>query len=130
MKAQKRNIVGVVIGACLVGNNTEDLELYTESSSIVWKIGYKCSVGWLDGTLLDIKLFNELMPIKSNLLFDKKHVINAMKRALRVYKPDEHIGWNKYDEEMALSDSLAAIIQPKGQGKKAMDYSHLLFDEA
>ena len=127
-KAQKRNIIGVILGSCLIGNNTGHLEAYTESSSIVWKIGYKCSVDWLEGTFLDLKFFNNLMKLDEDEYADKDVVLAEMQDVLNVYNPMASIGWDKNEEDMAISDSLTAIIQPKGQGHKAKDYSHLLFE--
>ena len=72
-KAQEKNIVGVLYGSCLVGNNIGHFEAY---------------------------------------------ILNSIKSALSTYKSDYSIGSNEQEEEMLLSDSLAAVIQPKGQGKK------------
>jgi len=127
-KAQEQNIVGVLLGSCLVGKNTTHLEVYTESSSIVWKIGYKCSVDWLEGTLVDLKLFNNLMTLSEEELADKDAILNEMQLALNVYNPMASIGCDKNSSSMAISDSLTAIIQPKGKGQRAKDYSHLLFE--
>lgn len=127
-KAQERNITGVILGSCLVGNNTEHLEVYTESSSINWKIGYKCSVDWLEGTLLDLKFFNHLMRLNEGDLYDKDEVLDGVKRALYTNDPYAIIGTDKKEEPMALEDSLTVVIQPKGQGNKAKDYSEKLFE--
>lgn len=128
IKAQERNIVGVLLGSCLVGNNTEHMEVYTESSSIVWKIGYKCSVDWLEGTLVDLKLFNNLMSLAEDELSDKEAILGEMKSALEVYNPLASIGSDKNFDPMDISESITAIIQPKGRGQRAKDYSNLLFE--
>lgn len=127
-KAQERNITGVILGSCLVGNNTAHLEVYTESSSINWKIGYKCSVDWLEGTLLDLKLFNHLMQLGEDEIYDKDVVLDGVKQALYTYDPAASIGSDKHEKPMALEDSLTVVIQAKGQGKKAKDYSEKLFE--
>lgn len=127
-KAQERNITGVILGSCLVGNNTAHLEVYTESSSINWKIGYKCSVDWLEGTLLDLKLFYHLIGLSDVCLSDKEVILGKVKDALNTYDSSAAIGEDKNEIPMALEDSLTVVIQPKGQGHKAKDYSHLLFE--
>jgi len=127
-KAQERNITGVILGSCLVGKNTEHLEVYTESSSINWKIGYKCSVDWLEGTLLDLKFFNHLMRLDEDDLYDKGEVLDGVKRALYTYDPAASIGRDEKEKPMAIEDSLTVVIQPKGQGNKAKDYSEKLFE--
>lgn len=127
-KAQERNITGVILGSCLVGKNTTHLEVYTESSSINWKIGYKCSVGWLEGTLLDLKFFHHLMKLPEEDLFDKDEILFAMQQTLKTYSPTASIGEDKYENPMLISESISVIIQPKGQGHKAKDYSDLLFE--
>ncbi|WP_159820722.1 hypothetical protein [Colwellia sp. 20A7] len=50
-------------------------------------------------------------------LHQEDYILNSIKSALSTYKSDYSIGSNE-QEEMLLSDSLAAVIQPKGQGKK------------
>ncbi|MCF4010556.1 hypothetical protein [Rheinheimera sp. UJ63] len=136
-KAQHKNIVGVVIGACLVGRNTSYFGAYTESSNIVWKFGYKCAVNWLDGTLLDLKIFDSLLNSKNNDFLEANKLIRRFRGAVSLYDPTESIGTDisKIDEngkehepDMAIKDSLTLVIQPKGQGHKAKDYSSELFD--
>ncbi|MCL1140874.1 hypothetical protein [Shewanella pneumatophori] len=127
-KAKERNIVGVLLGSCLVGKNTSHLEVYTESSSIVWQLGYKCSVDWLEGTLLDLKFFNNLMVLNEEELADNDSILDEMKSALSTYNPMASIGVDKNGSSMLISESLTAIIQPKGKGQRAKDYSHLLFE--
>ncbi|MBU2869749.1 hypothetical protein [Colwellia sp. E2M01] len=127
-KAQKRNITGVVLGSCLVGNNTTHLEVYTESSSINWKIGYKCSVDWLEGTLLDLKLFHQLMKLDEEDLYDNDEILERVKRALYTYDPAASIGSDKNDKPMRIDDSLTFVVQSKGRGNKAKDYSQKLYE--
>jgi hypothetical protein len=126
-KANTRNIKGVILGACLVGNNAAHMEVYTESSSINWKIGYRCSVDWLDGTLLDLKFFYHLMALSEEQLFQKKEILDAIKSALKIYNPASSIGEDQKSDVMLLSDSLTVVIQAKGQGNRAKDYSEPLF---
>lgn len=128
-KAKEKNIVGTILGSCLVGNNISHLEVYTESSSIVWKLGYKCSVDWLEGTLLDLKLFNNLMTLTEDNLVNKEAILEEVQNALRTYNPLVSIGCDKKEKPMAIADSLTAIIQPRGQGQRAKDYSHMLFEK-
>lgn len=126
-KAQEKNIVGVLYGSCLIGKNIDHFEAYTQASSICWKIGYKCSVNWLDGTLLDVKLLSSLIGLTDRRLHLEYYILNSIKSALSTYKSDCSIGSNEQEEDMSLSESLAAVIQPKGQGKKPKDVSDLLF---
>lgn len=136
-KAKQKNIVGVVIGACLVGRNIADFKAYTESSSIVWKFGYKCAVNWLDGTLLDLKVFDSLLKSGKNDFKDANKIIKRFKEAISLYDANQSIGTDvtKTDEngdeyalDMAIKNSLTLVIQPNGQGHKAKDYSSELFD--
>lgn len=128
-KAQHINLVGVLLGACLVGRNTHYFEAYTESSAIVWKMGYKCSVNWLEGTLLDLKLLQTLMALKDKQLQDKQPIITAVNQATQVFNADSEIGEDRDESPMLLRDSLSLVVQPRGQGHKAKDYSSRLFSE-
>lgn len=127
-QAKVRNIVGVVTGACLVGENITHFEVFSESSSIVWQFGYKCSVNWLDGTLIDLKVFDTLMGLTEPHLYDRGEVVALFQHALSDFRPDTYVGSSKNKKPMPLRDSLTLIVQPKGQGHKAKDNSNELFD--
>ena len=127
-KAQQRNIVGVILGACLVGNKTSHFEYFTQASSIVWKIGYKCAVNWLDGTLLDLQFFNQLMGVDKRVLANKDTLLERIKQVACIYSPTAVIGKDVNKQPMTIADSLTLVMQPKGQGNKAKDYSSQLFD--
>ena len=127
-QAKAKNIIGVVTGACLVGENVTHFEVFSESSFIVWQFGYKCSVNWLDGTLIDLKVFDTLIGLTEPHLYDREEVIALFQLALTDFRPDASIGTNKKDDPMPLSSSLTLVIQPRGQGHKAKDNSSDLFD--
>lgn len=126
-KAQTNNIVGVVIGACEIGKNITYLQAYSEASSIVWQFGYKCSVNWLDGTLVDVKIFDTLLRLKPKSFNDSKRIVQAFTQALTDFRPDACIGIDEDEQPMLLKDSLTLVVQAKGQGKQAKDFSDQLF---
>ena len=127
-KAQTNNIVGVLIGSCEIGKNVSHFEAYSEGSSIVWQFGYKCSVNWLDGTLLDVKIFDALLNLKPKSFNDRDTVVQAFNEALVEFRPDACIGSDANDEPMSIADSLTLVVQAKGQGQRAKDCSSELFD--
>jgi hypothetical protein len=126
--AQSNNILGVLIGACEIGKHPYTLQAYSEGSSIVWQFAYKCSVNWLDGTLLDVKIFDKLLGLTEKSFNDSKNIVQAFNDALSGFKPDTSIGTGKNDASMLLKDSLTLVVQSKGQGKQANDHSDELFD--
>jgi hypothetical protein len=128
--ANNKNIVGVIFGACLVGNSTEALEVFSESSSIVWKFAYKCSVDWLEGTILDIKILHHLLRDTAKtpwILSDRDEIAESFSKALNTYASDCVIGWDKKYNPLALIDSLTLVVQPKGSGYRAKECSELIF---
>lgn len=130
--ANKNNIVGVIFGSCLIGNSSSDLEVYSEASSIVWKFAYKCSVGWLEGTLLDVKVLQNLLQDTANdkeFLYSREMIVSSFKTALSTYSPECVIGVDRKNNDMQLRDSLAFIVQPKGRGNRARECSDMLFEE-
>ncbi|MDT3272601.1 hypothetical protein Q4Q54_03765 [Shewanella sp. SP2S2-4] len=127
-KAQTNNIVGVVIGACEIGKNVSHLQAYSEGSSIVWQFGYKCSVNWLDGTLLDVKIFDELLRLKPKAFNESENIVQAFAEVLEDFKPEASIGYDRNGNPMPLKDSLTLVVQSKGQGKQAKDHSSELFN--
>lgn len=141
-KGQSRNVVGVIFGACLIGRNIPAFQVYTEASSIVWKFGYKCIVNWLEGTLLDLKIFQALLKAEDEDFTSAKNLISIFKDALAVYDPQGSIGWELKKEKddkgvvhyteipTKLAKSLTLVVQPKGQGHKANNYSDKLFEPA
>lgn len=137
-KAQSHNIVGVVVGACLVGNNTDIFSEFMKGSSITWKFGYKCAVNWFHGTMIDLNVFRELLTISDADLSSNEEIFNQFRKVTYNYDPRGSIGDEiEYDEKgneiltpMVTSKSLSLVIQSKGRGKQPLDYSDLLFDES
>jgi hypothetical protein len=137
-KAQTHNIVGVVIGACLVGNNTDIFSDNMKGSSITWKFGYKCAVDWLDGTMIDLNVFRRLLEITDEELSDSDEIFQCFRKAISNYASNGSIGSEiRLDEKgrenstpMVTSKSLSLVIQAKGKGKVPLDYSDLLFDSS
>lgn len=134
-KAQEHNILGVVIGACLVGNNTDVMSDFMKKSSIVWKFGYKCVVDWLNGTLLDLSIFRHLLDIREPDLSNDQSIVKFFQKATYNYDPQGSIGYevlrNEAGEDEFFSietcKSLSLVVQSRGQGKTPLDYSELLF---
>ncbi|MDE3271372.1 hypothetical protein [Pseudoalteromonas sp. G4] len=129
--ATKKNIIGVIFGACLVGNSTSHLEVYSESTSIVWKFAYKCSVNWLEGTLLDIKILNQLLNDTANdrsLLDSRGEITASFAKALSTYSKQSVIGVDKKYQSLPLNESLSLVVQPKGRGNRAKECSELIFE--
>lgn len=126
-RAQSNNIVGVLIGACDIGKNPHTLQAYSEASSIVWQFAYKCFVNWLDGTLLDVKIFDTLLRLKPKSFNDSKNIVQAFTQALADFRADASIGIDEDEQPMLLKDSLTLVVQAKGQGKQAKDFSDELF---
>lgn len=137
-KAQSHNIVGVVLGACLVGNNTDIFSEFMKGSSITWKFGYKCVVNWFHGTMMDLAVFKELLTLSDDDLSSNDDILNQFRNVTYNYDPRGSIGCEiKYDEKgneiltpIATSVSLSLVIQSKGKGKLPQDCSNLLFDES
>lgn len=135
-KAQSHNIVGVLVGSCLVGNNTDLFGTFMMGSSITWKFGYKCIVDWFDGTMLDLAIFRQVLELEHDDLKSSETILGCFKNATSNYRPEGSIGWKKLKDGEGYTDanreqiakSLTLIIQSKGKGKVPYDYSASLFD--
>ncbi|MGI2056477.1 hypothetical protein ACRN9T_04690 [Shewanella baltica] len=128
-KAKQNNILGVVIGSCLVGNNTDILGESMTNSPIVWKFGYRCEVNWLDGTLMDLEVFDALLKAREPDFSDENAMLRRFQSAFRHYAPHAVIGNHPNGEDCSIAEGVSLVIQARGQGHVPMDYSECLFDD-
>ena len=61
IRAEQRNIEGILVGSCLTGNSESYYNLFMKGCSLRWAIAYKCSIGWLDGTIVDTRLLDTFL---------------------------------------------------------------------
>ncbi|NMH60208.1 hypothetical protein [Alteromonas ponticola] len=126
-QAKKKNIVGVVLGSCLLGENIQEFLDYSENSNIVWKVGFKCVINWLEGTFLAIKTFDTLMNAQHARLNNRDYILKKFALAYKDYRLDAALGKDRDDQPVPFEDSLTVVVQPRGKGKRAQDMSNNLF---
>ncbi len=126
-QANNKNIVGVVLGSCLLGENIEDFQIYSENSNIVWKVGFKCVINWLEGTFLAIKAFDTLMNAQHARLDNRDYILKKFAMAFKDYRLDAALGKDREGSPVPFNQSLTVVVQPKGQGRHALDATDELF---
>ncbi len=125
--AQYKNLEGVVIGSCEIGNNTQEFLDAIAGSRIRWIFGYKCEITWLVSTMVDLSVFEHLMELRESSLSDQAKIINAFVRALRRFNGEYRIGHDKdTGGPVELNNAVSLVIQPLGKGKKPRDVTDVL----
>lgn len=122
VKKYSSNIEGLFISSCELGNNIEDFKVALIDSNIVWIVGYKCEVSWLDSTLLEVAIINELMDLNQFKLSNRDKIFGAFKKAFSKFNGSQNIS---IDGHTTLKDAISLIIQPRGKGNKPKD----MYDE-
>jgi hypothetical protein len=118
VKKYSRNIEGLYISSCEVGSNIEDFKDALIDSNIVWIVGYKCEISWLDSTLLEVAVMNELMDLGPSKLVNREKIFKSFKKAFSTFNGNHNIS---IDGHTHLRDAISLIIQPTGKGNKPKD---------
>jgi len=121
--AKLNDIEGVFIGSCYVGDRVEDLKETIMGTRIAWIFGYKCSLNWLNSTLVDLSILSEVMSMREHNLRTEKMILEAFKKALQKFNGSNEIGEDEITgEEVLLKDSVTLVVRPHGC-KKPRDVS-------
>jgi len=125
--AQYKNLEGVVIGSCEIGNNTHDFQDAVTGSRIRWIFGYTCEINWLVSTVIDLSVFEHLVELRESSLSDQAKIIGAFVQALKRFNGEYRIGHDKEGgRPVELKNAVSLVIQPSGKGKKPRDVTDVL----
>ncbi|WP_332879564.1 hypothetical protein [Massilia sp. S19_KUP03_FR1] len=125
--AKSLNITGVMLGACLAGGNTINMEVFTEGTNITWCAGYSTEVFWMRGTLLDCSIIGRMLDLDDDDgdFNDKKAIINALGEAIAPFSKSNAFGIRK--KPTRLDESVEFVVQARGKGKVAQTVTEDVF---
>lgn len=134
-RAKTLNISGVILGSCYVGGDEESLCEAIQGSGLLWCVGYRSSVDWFSGTMIDLALVHELLNMYQGSDNDEEHfsdldkILSRFKLALSLFDQSFVIGDFYHKRKRAsLFDSLTVVVQPRGAGKRAVPCSDRLWE--
>lgn len=118
------NITGVVLGSCFAAGNgirsTEHKILpLIEGSRIAWVSGYSCASNWLEGTLIDLCLIQQMLLAEEADFATFEHIAQQLAEALAGFSPTSRIGLCRKERPVPLGEGLAFFAQARGQGRRA-----------
>jgi hypothetical protein len=118
--AKSLNITGVLLGACLAGGNTSQMEAYTEGSNLRWCAGYSSSVSWLEGTFIDCAILSRMLELddEDSDFKDVDLMVEAIAEAIAPFSKSYGIGTKK-KTVLRLDQSIEFVVQAKGKGNVA-----------
>jgi hypothetical protein len=125
--AEAQNLEGVLFGSCLFGSKTAKLEELLRDTRLCWTIGYRHSVDWFSGTLLDLAILKEMLCLRKRDIEDRETILEKVRKALGLFNQDAIVGTDKEKQPVPLSELISLVIQPSGQGHKPRDASEELF---
>lgn len=118
-RAENRNIEGILSGSCLTGNSEENYKFFMQGNALKWAIAYKCSVNWLDGTIIDTKLLEQFLhgkvPKHGKI---EDYVCLNVKSALKLFNHQHIIGTDCKEQGMNIEDSLMLTFHEAGRGQR------------
>lgn len=118
--AKSLNVTGVLLGSCMAGSDTIQMQVYTEGTNLRWCAGYSTSVSWLEGTLVDCAILSRMLGLDADDGdFDSVDVmVEAIAEALAPFSKTYGIGTRK-KKQTRLDKSMEFVVQAKGQGNVA-----------
>jgi hypothetical protein len=126
--AKHLNVTGVLLGACLAGGDTINMEVYTEGSNLRWCGGYSASVSWLDGTLLDCSILARMLHLDDEEFEDVDMIIAALAEAVAPFSKSYGIA-EKNKKQKRLDQSVEFVVQATGRGKLPRTVTSDVFNE-
>jgi len=126
--AKHLNVTGVLLGACLAGGDTINMEVYTEGSNLRWCGGYSASVSWLDGTLLDCFILARMLHLDDEEFEDVDMIIAALAEAVAPFSKSYGIA-EKNKKQKRLDQSVEFVVQATGRGKLPRTVTSDVFNE-
>lgn len=121
--SKSKNISGILLGSCLVGDNTTTMETYLTETALRWMAGYRCSVGWMEGTLIDLSILewvlDKTFDIKSE---DIEYYKDIFALATKLFDNAACIGEYENGLDAKMGDALVFAIQPTGRGRRPVSF--------
>ena len=124
-KARHVGVEGVILGSCSTGISVENMKDAIKSCKIVWMMGYRGKVNWMESTLIDLAVFEKMMALSEYALANEVRIFNRFSSAIRKCNGDYKIASNRPDcrNNIPVRKSLSLIIQARGRGHKPRDMS-------
>ena len=119
-------IEGVLLSSCEVGRDEEAIRELLIGTNIRWVIGYNCSINWFESSLIDLALLHALVALRKSALDNETKLKDAIKEALSIFNQSFILG-EDLKIKQSLEESLVAIIQTSGQGKRPKNITKDLF---
>jgi hypothetical protein len=129
-KASEAKIEGVILGSCNVGMQVGRMQETVKSSNIVWMMGYRGVVDWMESTFIDLAVFQKMMSLRENKLTDRNKIFKTFSMALKKFNGHYKIASDRPDlkNNIPVRKSVSLIIQPRGQGHQPLDMSKNIED--
>ena len=121
--SKSKNISGILLGSCLVGSNTITMETYLTETALRWMAGYRCSVGWMEGTLIDISILQSVLGKHFDAQSeDIDHYKSIFVNATQLFDKEACIGEYESGFDAEMGDALVFAVQPAGRGRKPVSF--------
>ncbi|PXX51103.1 hypothetical protein [Aquitalea magnusonii] len=121
--SKSKNISGILLGSCLVGNNTTTMETYLIETSLRWMAGYRCIVDWMSGTMIDISILQTMLSPSFDTACEEIELYREyFSQATNLFDKEALIGVYESGKEADMADSLVFSIQPSGRGRRPISF--------
>lgn len=123
-KAKVLNITGIVVGACYSAEDEQSLVAQVEGSGLRWCVGYRSSVAWVSGTMIDLSIIENLLVLYASEdpdpLSKEDEIVTCFRAALNRFNPNQVLGeYYSKRAKVKLRNSLCVVVQAAGHGKRA-----------
>lgn len=116
-----KNIEGIILSSCCVGNNTKALKsaLHYSSQSETyggnWIFAYQDTVNWTSSVIVELCILQQVFEYDSLKSRDK--ILEAFGVALKKFNPDWVIAENENNIPVSIKDTIRLVFRGKGATK-------------
>jgi hypothetical protein len=126
-----RNIEGIILGSCLLGNNEDLISCLFEGTGLRWVVAYKAAVYWLPSSLIDMQIVSHMAAADPEEFNSVEQMVALFANALSLFNPLSGMAEDFDEEPVALMDAIQIWVRRAGRGRHGIyDITEQVVSEA
>lgn len=118
--AMVRNIEGIILGSCFLGNNEDLISCLFERTGLRWVVAYKAAVHWLPSSLIDMQIVSHMAAAEPDEFTSVESMVSLFANALTLFNPLSEMAEDACGEPVALMEAIQIWVRRAGRGKHSV----------